>query len=307
MLDNYIKLPEPALGKTLNLFKTALMMGRFSIKRNLSLIFLCGANQRPLIPSERRRFLKHAIESAVPHSRIVFAEKVMEELSQHGKTKNLLDIEHQISAIADWVLIVLESYSSFCELGAFAYKEARSKLLVINDEKFQAEPSFINQGPLEAIVEYASKDQVIWYPMSPDGITSLDAIGMTLPPLLKNIRHHKHRDRFQHQDLLADKPNQAALFFLHDLIYLCGPITHAETITLYKELFGNEGSYDEVKALRGILHACEFIKIKHVGNVPSYMSTSTETFINFGPYSEKMLKTFRRYHMKFNSQRILND
>lgn len=305
MLDNYLKLPELALGKTLKSFKTALTMGRFSIRQNLSLVFLCGANQEPLIPSERRKFLKAAIEKSLPHSRIVYAEKVMEELAHHGKIKNLLDIEHQISALADWILIVLESYSSFCELGAFAHEKARSKLVVINDSKFRAEPSFINHGPLQAIVEDASKDQVIWYPMSSDGVKSLDAIGMTLPALLKNLKHHKTRDKFQLQDLLSSKLNQAALFFLHDLIYLCGPITHSETISLYKEIFG-AGSFDEVKSLRGILHACEFIRSKNINGEYSYMSNSPATFINFGHFSERMFSSFRRYHMKFNPDRVLN-
>jgi hypothetical protein len=305
MLENYLKLPDPSLGKTLKLFTTALKTGRFSIKRNLSLVFLCGANKSPLIPSERRNFLKVAIERALPHIRIVYAEKVMEELANHGKTKNLLDIEHQISSLADWILIVLESYSSFCELGAFAHKEARPKLIVINDSKFKNAPSFINQGPLQAIAEDISKDHVIWYPMSSDGINSRDAIGMTLPPLLNSLKHYKVRPKFEIKDLLSDQPSQASLFFLHDLIYMCGPITHAETILLYKKIFG-DGSFDEVKSLRGILHACDFISIKIVDTVPSYMSLSTETFINFSGLSEKMFSGFRRYHMKFNSQRILN-
>lgn len=305
MLDNYIKLPEPALGKTLKSFKTALTMGRFSVRQNLSLIFLCGANQTPLVPSERRKFLKSAIEKHLPHSRIVYAEKVMEELAHHGKTKNLLDIEHQISSLADWVLIVLESFSSFCELGAFAHEKSRKKLIVINDSKFQKEPSFINQGPLQAITEDVSDEHLIWYPMSKDGIKSLDAIGMTLPPLLKKLKHHKVRSKFQLHDLLSDGLNQTALFFLHDLIYLCGPITHAETISLYKEIFGH-GSFDEVKSLRAILHACDFIRSKQVDGEYSYMSSSSETFINFGHLSERMFSSFRRYHLKFHPQRILD-
>jgi len=305
MLENYIKLPGLALGQTLSYFKAALHLGRFSIKRNLSLVFLCGANQRALVPSERRRFLKAGIEKNLPNSRIVYAEKVMEELAHHGKTKNLLDIEHQISALADWILIVLESYSSFCELGAFAHKEARGKLVVINDSHFKLEPSFINQGPLQAIVEDASKDRVIWYPMSTDGITSLDAVGMTLPKVLANLKHHKARDKFSLNEISTNKLSQHALFFLHDLIYLCGPITHAETIVLYKFIFG-DSSFDEIKSLRGILHACEFISVRHVNGIPSYMSNSHETFINFGSLSDRVFNTFRRFHIKFHRERLFD-
>jgi hypothetical protein len=304
MLDHYINLSEFRLGRNFSSFLWALNVGRFSIRRDISLIFLCGANQSSLVPSVRRAFIKKAVEAKLPHARIVYAEKVMEELASHGPHKNLLDIEHEISSIADWVLIVLESYSSFCELGAFADKKFRKKLIVINDLTYKVQPSFINHGPIRAIEEDVSPKHVMWYKMEPDGVTRLDSIGSTLSSILDIVGKRKLREKLPKDAFLPSQNNQNALFFLHDLIHLCGPITHAETISLYKQIFGDL-PFDEVKALRGVLHASGFLESKGEGKDKTYISTNPETFIDFGHRVNDMVTTFRRFHLKYNPERLI--
>lgn len=304
MISDYIRLSSVSMRGKFHAFLLALDKGHFSIRRDFSLVFLCGANKTELVPSERRSFIKLAIERHLPHTRIVYAEKVMEELVKHGSTKNLLDIEHQISSIADWVLIVLESYSSFCELGAFADKASRKKLIVINDQNFRSQQSFINMGPLQAIAEDVSPEHVLWYPMRSDGIFNVDAIGQTLPALFKVISKRKNREKLEKDKFLPRNINQNSLFFLHDLIFLCGPITHPELISIYKEIFGDH-SFDEIKALRGVLHASGLLEVKDVGGVHSYISTNNETFIDYGHSATEIMTAFRRYHFKFNPHRLL--
>lgn len=307
MLDKYLEMPGLRLGRQFRVFSTALNQGRFSIRRDISLVFLCGANQAPFIPSERRRFLKKNVERHLPHTRIVYAEAVMEELAKHEKkSKNLLDLEHQISKIADWIVIVLESFSSFCELGAFAHKDFRDKLLVINDRHFQSEQSFINLGPIQAITDDISKEHVIWYPMDKDGVMTLDSIGAALPSVINVLKIKKKREKVDRDACLPSTASQTSLFFLHDLIYLCGPITHAETIQIYKRLFGDH-SFDDIKALRGILHASNLIESKSVSGDISYISIAAETFINFGSYTSDLIAAFRRFHLKYNSLRLVNE
>ncbi|MBB5541926.1 hypothetical protein GGD70_002211 [Paraburkholderia fungorum] len=229
----------------------------------------------------------------------------MDELVKHGKTKNLLDIEHQISKIADWILIVLESYSSFCELGAFAAESLRSKLIVINDANFKSQSSFINLGPLQAIKEDVAEDRVIWYPMQSNGITVRDAIGLTLPSVLKHLEHRHIRPALDAASCFPNIESQASLFFLHDIIYLCGPITHAETIEIYRVLYGNR-RFDEIKALRAILHAAELIKTVTSGGEPSYLAITPDTFINFDGVGKDLIPAFRRFHLKYNSTRLIH-
>lgn len=305
MLKQYLDLPHARLGDILQRFSTALTMGRFFIKRDLSFIFLCGANQSELVPSERRRFLKRAIENTLPHARIVYAERVMDELVKHGRTRNLLDIEHQISRIADWILIVLESYSAFCELGAFAAEGLRSKLIVVNDKTYQNQPSFINLGPLQAIKEDVSSDRVIWYPMQSDGISIRDGIGITLPPIIKHLSNKRSRVPLDAASCLPSIESQSSLFFLHDIIHLCGPITHSETIEIYTCIFGDK-AFDEIKSLRAILHAAELIKAIDIGNEHAYLTTSPETFINVDGVGRDLIPAFRRFHLKHSRRRFIH-
>ncbi|CAE6710748.1 retron St85 family effector protein [Paraburkholderia aspalathi] len=305
MLKKYLDLPGPRLGVTLQSFATALQSGRFSIKRELSFIFLCGANRSEMIPSERRRYLKKSIENALPHARIVYAERVMDELVKHGKTKNLLDIEHQISRIADWILIILESYSSFCELGAFAAESLRSKLIVINDKSYKLQQSFINLGPIQAIKEDVAEDRIIWYPMQANGINVRDGIGLTLSPILKHLGHRHMRASLDVAACLPSIGSQASLFFLHDIIYLCGPITHSETIEIYKRLFGDK-SFDEIKSLRAILHAAELIATINAGGEHAYITVTPDTFINVDGVGKDLIPAFRRFHLKYNRERLIH-
>lgn len=258
MLENSIINTRYKIGQAFEKLKTALNTGRFSMRKDISLIFLCGANVTvgaSSTPSERRKFLKKNIEKQLPHARIIYAEKVMEELAKHGKTKNLLDIEHQITDIADWVLIVLESQSAFCELGAFAHTNFRDKLLIINDSQYKEQKSFINLGPIQAISDDVDPARISWYPMQVGGLTQLDGIGEVFPGIVDILKKNpRKRSRKNKLDKVAVKPSissQASLLFLHDLIYLCGPLSHPETIIIYKQLFGEKESFDEIRHLRG--------------------------------------------------------
>ena len=58
-----------------------------------------------------------------------------------------LTFEELLAELSDKIIIIVESYGTVCELGAFTVKdEYMKKLLVINDQKFSTEPSFINEG-----------------------------------------------------------------------------------------------------------------------------------------------------------------
>lgn len=126
-------------------------------------------------PSERRKAIKRFVESISTEYRVIYAEGVFNELTKLGHGMNSLDLEHEISAIADRILIVLESPSAFCELGAFAHKTLREKLIIVNDSQFEGSKSFIDTGPLAAARE--CKSPILWYPMAKDGVWKTDGIG----------------------------------------------------------------------------------------------------------------------------------
>jgi hypothetical protein len=61
-------------------------------------------------------------------------------------------MESDLAALADLVIIIVESAGTFAELGAFSLSDPlRKKVLPIVDAQFRDQPSFISTGPLRWI------------------------------------------------------------------------------------------------------------------------------------------------------------
>ncbi|HAV1648971.1 TPA: hypothetical protein JG863_004388, partial [Enterobacter hormaechei subsp. steigerwaltii] len=140
-------------------------------------VFLCGANKNNGEPSARRLELINFSERYLNNCHFFLAELVFKELStdEESLSDNLLDIEADLSKLADHIIIVLESYSSFTELGAFAYsKQLRKKLIIVNNTKFINEKSFINMGPIKAITQQSQQSGHFLHYKMTEGIESIE-------------------------------------------------------------------------------------------------------------------------------------
>ena len=175
MLKIHLSHPKSSIAKSIRLLKDAIETSLVHRpKKTFRFVFLCGANKKKDEISERRKALLDFASKNLPHNKFFLAEKVFHFLSKEGHRGNLIDIENQISKFSDHILIVLESNSSFAELGAFSHKELRKKLIVINDKKYESAESFVNLGPIKAIEEVSGKANILNYNMREDGIYSLD-------------------------------------------------------------------------------------------------------------------------------------
>lgn len=228
----------------IDILKHNIRVSRVYLPKNVSkLIFLCGANKHTNSISERRKALIDFSKKHLLHTQFFLAEEMFSTLKEEGHKDNILDIEHEISNFADHILIVLESPSSFAELGAFSHKELRNKLIIINDSKYSNTSSFINLGPLKAIEEASSKNNIISYQMKDDGVYKTDAIGDVYEPLYQLLKE-RIEGKASAIDLNQCNPakqfNKFSAMFIHDLIYFTGPINHRELIQILIQLFGNE-------------------------------------------------------------------
>jgi len=214
MLKYSLLLANSAVGKRLRQFKLALLEGHIFLAKSRALIFLCGANHTPSTPSKRRELIKCAAETWSPDARVIYAEGIFRELSSLGAKSNVLDQETLISAIADRIIIILEGNSAFAELGAFAHKTLRDKLIVINDSQYENSESFINLGPLKAIKEEISEKNVLWYPMSPSGVVYGDGIGAVFADLMARLNLTSGRGAMiSVYDCLPSKHSKTSLYF----------------------------------------------------------------------------------------------
>lgn len=282
--------------------KIAFESSKVSLPKLSKFVFVCGANKKENDISERRRAILDFAKRSLPDSNFFLAEKVFSVLQEEGHKKNLLDIEHQISVFSDHIIIILESPSSFAELGAFSHEKLREKLIVINDYQFIDEKSFINLGPLEAIKESTSPSNVIYYKMKSDGVHKLDAIGDTfnnLYSLLKtpiNSKNSKVRLERVNPSLVFDK---FSAMFIHDVLYFTGPLKYAEIIEVLKLIFGNQDF--KLREILAMLVAFGSIKRNNKG---WYKSNNTFLYYKYNLDENMIVSTFRSYSQKYHPERI---
>ncbi|WP_332751788.1 retron St85 family effector protein [Hydrogenophaga sp.] len=298
---------KSAIGIRLKNFGLALVAGPPSLLRERQLIFLCGANQAPEKPSARRVELKKFIEKVSSSSNVIYAEGIFNELRKYGKQKNALDLEHRISEVADKVIIILESESAFCELGAFAHNDLRKKLIVINNKRFQKSESFINVGPIAALEE--AKSPVIWYPMSPDGKELVDGIGATFAEIAEAIKPKSPISKaITPSELASMGMTKLWLYFVHDIVLFAGPVSHEEIIEILKVIFPETKSFDPVKNLLGVLRESRLIASKpSTAKTWVYSASSTDFFLKYSADAYALMSAFRTHHLRTNPERLIHD
>lgn len=302
MLKNTLASPTSTAGEKLRRLASALAKHRPLLSRADQLIFLCGANHDNA-PSARRKAVKDFIESRAETNRVVYAEGVFSELAKIGNKGNVLDLEHEISEIADKIIIILESESAFCELGAFAHPALRKKLIVINDAKFKQSGSFINTGPLAALRE--SKAPVLWYPMAPDGDRWPDAVGSIFRELEEAVYVHPFRrsERVE-ADLDSLETNKHSLYLVHDLVLLTGPASYQDLIDCLVCMYGKR-SFDRLRKLLGILKAANLVDSSLLGGEWVFSTRSPAPYLHYtGVDASSIAATFRSYHLKLHSARF---
>jgi len=304
MLIRSLEYEKSAIAVRLRRFGLDLKANPASLGRSSKLFFLCGANITQGVPSKRRNEIKSFVEHLSHEYRIIFAEGVFDELKSLGYKKNILDLEHVISEIADKIIIVLESESAFCELGAFSHSKLRNKLIIINDLKFKNSRSFIMLGPIAAAEEV--KSPVLWYSMTDDGIRILDGVGAIFHDLKAAINKGGIRPLSPLLDVSNLSANKESLYFAHDLVLFFGPITHGELIAVLTSISGKQ-SYDILKKLLGVLCAAGLIrKVDDLSKKPYYKTESTEAFLRYHVDTKVLMASFRYFHLKTNPQRFFS-
>jgi hypothetical protein len=295
---------KKVIHKRVEALQKAISTSRVYLPSDISkFVFLCGANKNRMEVSERRKALLEFSKIHLPHTHFFLAEKMFSTLQDEGHKGNVLDVEGLISDFSDYILIVLESPSAFAELGAFSHEKLRNKLVIINSLDFKKDSSFINLGPIKAIEEASGKDRIVYYKMKKDGIEKRDAIGDTFHQIYELFKEPiKSTGKSVDLDLLnpAKKFDKRSAMFLHDLIYLSGPVLHKEIIELLKMIFGND-SYNKVAHLLAIL--CSFDSIERNGQ-GLYRSKIKETYYDFRFDTSKYISAFRNYTLRSYPERL---
>lgn len=163
------------------------------------------------------------------------AEHVFDLLSKTEKA-NLLSVEERLSDFCDCLLIVLESESTYAELGAFAIKDELAEImLVVNDRQFEGGESFISRGPLDKIDGLSRFGRTIYV----DPACILRA-APEIRERLESVQPQKGKGyRVNDQEAFAKLKPKLRMLLLLDMISLFHPLKHKELIHILKHLFGD--------------------------------------------------------------------
>lgn len=126
--------------------------------RRKYVVFLCGPTLVKVNEdkaSALRQRLKHELEN--DNFEVILGED--DGLEELRKKYTGMAHENELSFIRDHinsVLLIASSVGSFCELGLFSYHHVRENLrrtdfILILDEKYKNDGSYLNEGPAKAI------------------------------------------------------------------------------------------------------------------------------------------------------------
>lgn len=125
-------------------------------------IFLCGGASWKGHQSYRDQIREKLNRSFSDSMNILYPEELFMDMLNR-KDYDLLTMEKVLAQNCDVILIVPESPGSFAELGAFVNnKETAQKVIVLQQQKYKRQRSFITQGPVMYMASHY-KNSVIYF------------------------------------------------------------------------------------------------------------------------------------------------
>lgn len=232
MKPNIKRVSQPH--RAVEAIKSTLVRQTTFLKTDANLILACGKRPNPDSPTGRDRILAYA-KSHLKKFQVFIAERVFELF--HSEDIDLLSLEERLSDFCDCVLLVLESESTYAELGAFAIKkELVENMLVINDADFQTSHSFIKLGPLAKVDKVSRFKPVIH--------TDLKSILRAVPELVARLsvieRDYNRKVDLSDGEKFRQILPKIRMLFLLDLITFFQPISHKEIIRILTICYGEQ-------------------------------------------------------------------
>ncbi|MFO1464319.1 MAG: retron St85 family effector protein [bacterium] len=225
---------------------------RTFLKSDAVIVFTCGSRFNSEGSTPRERLLQYGKRHLKQFQFFVAEEFFNPEEEQKI---DLLTLEDNLGNYSDCIIIILDSESTFAELGAFTNSpRLENKLLVINDVKHNGNNSFLSLGPLARINQKSKFKPVIY--------TNLTSFLVSLPEIEKRLSKIKREnqqsiDLSSYEKIYSLDPKKRILFIL-DLIQVFSPISHREIITVLKEVYGDK-SYNFINMEIGLLKAMKLI------------------------------------------------
>ncbi|MBP3154489.1 retron St85 family effector protein [Aliivibrio fischeri] len=231
----------------------------FLSKQLPKVLFICGGD--PLYCPNRGK-IESYLERYHPEFLYFRAEHAWAAISsptrESGKNENALELEEWLAAFSDAVIILVESFGTVAELGAFSLSEPlREKLLPILEKEYVNDVSFINTGP----VKWVDSDSIY----KPSIYTDFSTILTCMPQVVERLNRKPKRifrdkiDTFGNRKLTLKE----FLFFIVHIISSLGPINESELIDISLKTINYGKKKKEKIHISFVLSVCIALKIIH--------------------------------------------
>ncbi len=253
----------------------------FLLAPHTQIIFLCGKAYTGE-PGARQIFHEYAKRHLSEYIFLI-AEDVFANIEKNS-LHDLLTLESYMADCSDCIIIMLETESTFAELGAFAYSDSiAKKILIINDKIHKDSKSFVNLGPIQKVNKKSKFGKTIYTDLCV--VTSCVAeIKNRLSAIQRKVSISV---KIENIDELNSK-HKERLLFLSELIWFFSPITTKEIVYYLKNHYAC-GNFKHLQEDLALLESFKFIK------------KSNETSDNFYLFGEKRYD-FIKFDISVRSQ-----
>lgn len=197
-------------------------------------IFLCGKSYSyDTYYKSNRGIISNFIKSQKQDVVLVLSEKLWEK--DYSKNMDLLTFEEFLAEVSDCIILFVESPGTFCELGAFSYADKlfSDKLVVIIDNKYKNEQSFIVRGPVEKCRSNGS--EIIFANLETGDLLSSGELRLSVTKILDRLNDNKHHLNKRITNFNSEKVYiNSFIIEILELIKLSQPIKSTQLWDLYK-------------------------------------------------------------------------
>lgn len=241
------------------------------------ILFICGGDQkycknRGIIESYLRKYSTNIFTFR--------AEYAWDVMVNSKKNVNALALEEWLADFSDAVIILVESYGTVAELGAFSMSDSlRRKLLPILDKRYSKDPSFINTGP----VRWVDNDSVY----KPCIYTDFNSILKIMPEIVNRIdtqrpKFYVDRDDKEKTFGNLNLSRKELLLFILMIIISIGPVNEDIIISQCKTILEIKSKKDinEIEFIISLSVALEMAKTKIINDKCYYFPNNIENIGN---------------------------
>ncbi|MFX2611180.1 retron St85 family effector protein [Enterobacter mori] len=264
------------------------------------ILFICGGEEKAC---SNRGTLERYIKRRHKEYLTFRAELAWDVISNSKTIKNVnaLALEEWLADFSDIVIILVESYGTVAELGAFSLSNGlRKKLLPILDKKYERDLSFINTGP----VMWVNNDSKFNPAIYTDFSTILTCIPEINERLSRKLRSSVSEDNSYGKYRYSPK---VLLFFLLYVIASLGPIPAKEITTLATEIIEFKEKHrgrDTISFMLSLGIALGLFKLSWKGDTPYYSCIDFDKFFNHES-TKKLLESILKSRARALSDLIL--